>query len=81
MAEETTKITIRLPRQDVEFAKAYARAHGISMTEVIDRHLRHLRALERHTPSAELDAITGLLPPALDAEVAYREHLIEKHRS
>ena len=81
MTEETTKITIRLPRQDVEFAKAYARAHGISMTEVIDRHLRQLRALERHTPSAELDAITGLLPPDLDAEAAYREHLIEKHRS
>lgn len=81
MTEETTKITIRLPRQDVEFAKAYARAHGISMTEVIDRHLRQLRALERHTPSAELDAITGLLPPDLDAEAAYHEHLIEKHRS
>lgn len=81
MESETTKITIRLPRQDVEFAKAYAKAHGLSMTEVIDRHLRRLRALERHTPSAELDAITGLLPADLDAEQAYREHLVEKHRS
>ncbi|MBK1725473.1 DUF6364 family protein [Halorhodospira neutriphila] len=81
MEQETTKITIRLPKQDVEFAKAYAKAHGISMTEVIDRHLRQLRALERHTPSAELDAITGLLPADLDAEQAYRDHLAEKHRS
>lgn len=81
MESETTKITIRLPRQDVEFAKAYAKAHGLSMTEVIDRHLRRLRALEQHTPSAELDAITGLLPPDLDAEQAYRDHLSDKHRS
>lgn len=81
MESETTKITIRLPRQDVEFAKAYARAHGISMTEVIDRYLRHLRALEGHQPSPELEAITGLLPPDLDAEQAYRDHLIEKHGS
>lgn len=81
MDQETTKLTVRLPKRDVEFAKAYAKAHGLSMTEVIDRHLRHLRAIERHTPSAELDAITGLLPPDLDLEQAYREHLVEKHRS
>ena len=81
MESETTKITLRLPRQDVEFAKAYAKAHGLSMTEVIDRHLRRLRAVDRHTPSAELDAITGLLPPDLDAEQVYREHLVDKYRS
>ncbi|WP_018952315.1 MULTISPECIES: DUF6364 family protein [unclassified Thioalkalivibrio] len=81
MEHETTKVTVRLPKQDVEFAKSYAKAHGITMTEVIDRHLRRLRALERHAPSAELDAITGLLPPDLDAEQAYRDHLLEKHRS
>lgn len=81
MDQETIKLTVRLPKRDVEFAKAYAKAHGLSMTEVIDRHLRHLRAIERHTPSAELDAITGLLPPDPDLEQAYREHLVEKHRS
>ena len=80
MEQETTKVTVRLPKQDVEFVKAYAKAHGLTMTEVIDRHLRHLRALELHTPSAELDAITGLLPADIDLEQAYREHLVEKHR-
>ena len=49
-------------------------------TEVIDRHLRRLRAFERYRPSAELDAIAGLLPPDLDAEQAYREHLFDTHR-
>ncbi|SEL05326.1 DUF6364 family protein [Ectothiorhodospira marina] len=81
MEQETTKVTFRLPKQDVEFARAYAKAHGMSMTEVIDRHLRRLRALERHTPSAELEAITGLISPDLDAEQAYHDHLSDKHRS
>jgi len=81
MEQETTKVTVRLPKQDVEFAKAYAKAHGMSMTEVIDRHLRRLRALERHAPSAELEAITGLIPADVDAEQAYRDHLRDKHQS
>lgn len=81
MEQETTKVTVRLPKQDVEFAKAYAKAHGMSMTEVIDRHLRRLRALERHMPSAELEAITGLIPPDVDAQQAYYDHLREKHQS
>ncbi|WP_019612421.1 DUF6364 family protein [Thioalkalivibrio sp. AKL7] len=81
MEQETTKVTVRLPKQDVEFAKAYAKAHGMSMTEVIDRHLRRLRALERHAPSAELEAITGLIPADVDAEQAYHDHLRDKHQS
>ena len=81
MEQETTRITVRLPKRDVEFAKAYAKAHGLSMSEVIDRYLRRLRELERHTPSPELDTITGLLPADLDAEQAYRDHLVEKNRS
>lgn len=58
-SETTTKLTIRLPRRDIEFAKAYAKAHGMSVTEVIDRYPRRMRALEEHTPSPELGAITS----------------------
>jgi hypothetical protein len=57
----------------------YAKAHGLSVTEVIDRYLRRLRTLERYKPSPELEAITGLVPPEIDAEAAYRRHLLEKH--
>jgi len=79
LGSETSKLTIRLPSQDVAFAKAYAKAHGISVTEMIDRYLRQMRAMEEYSPSPELDAMTGLLPADLDAESAYRDHLIEKH--
>lgn len=79
MHSETTKLTIRLPKQDVAFAKAYAKAHGISVTEVIDRYLRRMQALSRHSPAPELDVITGLVPGNVDAREEYRRHLQEKH--
>lgn len=78
-APDTTKLTIRLPRRHVEFAKAYARAHGVTVTEVIDRYLRRMQALERHSPSAELAPITGLIPADIDVEAEWRHHLGEKH--
>lgn len=76
---ETTKLTIRLPRGHVEFAKAYARAHGITVTEVIDRYLRRMQALEQQGPSAELAAITGFMPAEIDAEAEWHRHMVEKH--
>lgn len=79
METETTKLTIRLPKQNVAFVKEYARAHGITVTEVIDRYLRRIRALEKRSPAPELDAITGLLPSEMEAEDEYRTHIIEKH--
>lgn len=76
---ETTRLTIRLPRRHVEFAKAYARAHGVTVTEVIDRYLRRMQALEQQTPFAELSAITGLVPGDLDVGAEWRRHVVQKH--
>ncbi len=40
---EAAKLTVQLPRRDLEFAEAYARVHRISVSELIDRYLRRLR--------------------------------------
>ncbi len=76
---ETTKLTIRLPKRHVAFAKAYAKAHGLSVTEVIDRYLRRMRALDQYSPGPELEAITGLIPGDVDVEDEYRRHVQDKH--
>ncbi|MEX1033836.1 MAG: DUF6364 family protein [Cellvibrionaceae bacterium] len=81
MHNDTTKLTIRLPKQDVAFVKEYARAHGLTVTEVIDRYLRRMRALESHEPAPELDIISGILPSDADLEEEYRRHQLEKHKS
>ncbi len=79
MTIETTKLTIRLPSEDVNFAKAYAKAHGLSVTEVIDRYLRRMRTLDEQAPAPELDEITGLVPDGVDAQAEFRRHSQEKH--
>lgn len=79
MDPETTKLTIRLPKRHVAFAKAYAKAHGLSVTEVIDRYLRRMRALDQYSPGPELEAITGLIPGDVDVEAEYRRHVQDKH--
>ncbi len=78
MATDTTKLTIRLPRQDVEFAKACAKRHGISVTELIDRSVRQLRRAEQDEVPG-LEAISGLIPAEVDAVDDYRQHLLVKH--
>lgn len=79
MAMETSKLTIRLPVEDVDFVKRYAKANGLSVTEVIDRYLRRMRLLDNETPPAALDEVTGLLPADMDAEFEMREHRLNKH--
>jgi hypothetical protein len=80
MEDETTKLTVRLPKQDVEFAKAYARAHGLTVTEVIDRYLRRMRSREPQVLSAEIEFLTALVPADVDTEAEYQRHLEAKHR-
>lgn len=73
MKTDTVKLTIRLPREDVEYAKAYARAHGLSVTEVTDRYLRRMRGLADTTLSREVESITGLVPAEADAASEYQD--------
>ena len=77
---ETAKLTVRLPKEDVEFAKRYARAHQITVTELIDRHFRHLRSETENEIHPEVEKISGLIPPQVDAEAEYHDHLLKKHR-
>lgn len=79
MAIETSKLTIRLPVEDVNFVKRYAKANGLSVTEVIDRYLRRMRLLDSETPPAALDEIAGLLPADMDADAEVHERRSIKH--
>ena len=77
---ETAKVTVRLPIEDIEFAKRYARDHRITLTELIDRHFRQLRSQAESEIHPEVEKISGLVPPEVDAKAEYHEHLMKKHR-
>ncbi len=76
---ETVKLTVRLPKNDLDFAKQYAQAHRITVTELIDRYLRSLRG-GTGTIHPEVEKISGLIPATVDAKADFREHALEKHR-
>jgi Family of unknown function (DUF6364) len=76
---ETVKLTVRLPKGHLEFAKQYAQKHRITVTELIDRYLRSLRDGTGAIRS-EVEDIAGLIPPEVSARAEYREHVLGKHR-
>ena len=66
---DTAELTVHLPKDDLEFVERYAREHGITVSELIDRYLRRLKT-EPRTASAihpEVARISGLVPADVDA--------------
>lgn len=79
MKPDTTKLTIRLPREQVEFLKAFAEANGLTATEVLARYLRRLQGLSSIELSPEVREFVGSIPPGFDREAARAAHLEEKY--
>lgn len=53
---ETAKLTVRLPKEDLEFAERYARARRITLNDLVDQLFRRLRNSEKiHSESARSD--------------------------
>ncbi len=53
---ETSKLTISLPKQDLEFAERYARARQITVNMLVDQLLRSLRESEEKSADEVLDS-------------------------
>jgi hypothetical protein len=77
---ETAKLTVRLPKKELEFAKRYAREHRITVTELIVRSLKRLEGEPEVRIHPEVEKIMGLIPAEIDAEAEYHEHMLRKHR-
>jgi hypothetical protein len=76
-----SKLTVRLPNENLGFLKRYAAEHGLTVTEVLDRYLTRLReGAEGRAIHPEVERISGLVPTEVDAEALYHEHLLDKHR-
>lgn len=74
------KLTVRLPRENLEFVRRYAVEHGLTVTDVLNRYLTRLReGAEGRTIHPRVERISGLVPPDVDAEALYHEHLLGKH--
>lgn len=77
--EDTTKLTVRLPRDQVEFLKAFAAANGLTATEVISRYLRRLAEHRYSELSPEVRGLLGSIPADVDWEAERDAHFDEKY--
>jgi len=73
------KLTVRLPRENLDFLKDYAKQHGVTATEVIDRYLRRLRALSTDEVHPDVRKFSGLIPMEVDVKSSARERAVRKH--
>lgn len=74
----TAKLTVRLPREEIEFAKQYAQEHRVTVAELFDRYLRRLQEASGAAIHPEVEKISGIIPPDADAREAYLDHLASK---
>lgn len=80
---DTTKLTIRLPRWQVEFAKRFAKKNGLTVTEVISRYLDRLQEQTPDELHPEVERLIGLIPENVDIDKVLEEdrleYLLRKH--
>lgn len=78
-----TKLTLRLERELIERAKAYARRTGKSVSEVVADFFAQLEARkadETAPRSPAVESLVGALSGKKVNEADYRNYLAEKHR-
>lgn len=74
-----TALTVQLPEDDAQFLEAYAKEHGVSITELFARYARRLQNAPR-APHPKNLKFTGTVPANVDAHEEHRQHLQDKHR-
>lgn len=76
----TRKLTVRLPEEDIDFAKTYAARHGMTLTELIDRYLKQLRRRPEGDLHPDILRFSGIVPNDFDGRKEYRDAVEDKHR-
>ena len=77
---ETAKLTVKLPKPELEFIKQYAKEHGLTVTSIIDRYFSLIQSRSVGRIHPEVEKISGLVAPEVDARVQYGEYMAEKHK-
>ena len=75
---QTTKLTVRVPKDLIENAKRYARQNNTTLTALIEAYLRRIPPQEPFKDAPIVRRLSGSL--SRDVAVGgYKEHLAEKY--
>lgn len=75
----TVKMTIRLPRKNLDIAKQYALQHNLSLTGLVQRYFERLHLDEPDSIPPEIAAVAGTLPAGIDVRAEYAAAMEAKH--
>lgn len=76
---EQTKLTVRVPKAWLEDAKAYARQHNTTLTQLVSEYLRQLSSQSDFLADAPIvRRLSGILSQDVSLE-DYRKYLEEKY--
>jgi hypothetical protein len=73
------KRAIHISKEDAETLEAYAREHDLTVDEVVHRFVQSLQDASTEDIHPDVQAITGLVPPDVNAEQEYRRQQLRKH--
>ena len=74
------KLTIRVSQDVLQGAKRYAEEHSTTLTRLVTTYLRRLGMEGDPLDSAPITrSLVGIMPPDIDPDREYREHLEEKY--
>jgi hypothetical protein len=76
----TTRLTINLPKSEIDFLKKYARMNNISVSNLIDRWIKILKAKSTPAIHPDIEKFTGIIPADIDVDKAITEYIMTKHR-
>ncbi len=77
---EDAKLTIRLPKTEINFIKEYAKKHKLTVSEFVQRYIRRLQNYREYPTHPEIEKISGIIPKNIDAKKIYYEHIVKKHQ-
>ena len=76
---EISKVTVRIPKEDLDFAKEYAKNHNLTLTELIDRYIKMLKINNQKMIHPEVEKISDLIPKHINARGNYIKAMERKH--
>ncbi|GMQ30464.1 DUF6364 family protein [Algoriphagus confluentis] len=78
----STKLTLNLKKEVIEEAKAYAKQHQTSVSQLVENYLDSLTRVskKKSTVSPLVESLTGIIPTDYDERKDYRDYIDKKYR-
>ncbi|SFL17628.1 DUF6364 family protein [Proteiniphilum acetatigenes] len=79
----TTKLTLNIDKDIIEYAKSYAKENNVSLSKLIENYLNSLTQKDNKQSkkvSPLVESLTGVIPSEeLNERKSYRDYLAEKY--